>query len=306
MAGVETVAFDVDPDRSRAFADRHGAQTAATLDDLFARCSAIDVCLPTDLHHGAALAALQAGKPTLVEKPLCPTLDECRSLMAAARASGALLVPAHVVRWFPEHRAAHDRIEAGAIGRPASVRLRRGGKAPTGTGGWFQDFARSGGVLLDLAVHDFDWLNWTLGRPLTVVSRSVRQGSQIAGAEFVGDYALTTVSYEGGCVAHVESTWLDPSGFRTTIDAAGSEGLIELDSRDNPTLRIHTDGGTRTENTYAPTDDPYYRQLQAFVEAVDSGQPPVTAEEGAWAVAVSLAALESARNDGAPTPVEAP
>src|SRR5688572_21354255 len=113
--------------------------------------------------------------------------------------------------------------------------MRRGGGQPKGEGMWFRDYERSGGVLLDLAVHDFDWLRWTLGEISQVYSRSlgITRGSG-------PDYALTTLSFASGAVAHVESTWMDPSGFRVAVEVAGSEGIIEYDSRLTPSLRTHT------------------------------------------------------------------
>ena len=122
----------------------------------------------------------------------------------------------------------------------------------------------------------------------------MRLGHGVDGAQFRGDYALTTVSFANGCVAHVESTWMDPSGFRATIEASGPKGVVEYDSRENPSLRTHT-GTTVNENNYNPDDDPYFRQLTAFVSAAKGETPPaVRAEEGLAAVRLATAAIESA------------
>lgn len=274
----------------------HGGKVHDTMEHMLAEVDCVDVCVPTDHHAKVAIQCLEAGKPTLVEKPMARTLEDCDAMIAASRKSGAGLMVGQVVRWFPEHRRAHNVIASGGIGDPASVRLRRGGKAPQGEDMWFQDFSRSGGVLLDLAIHEFDWLLWTLGPAKTVMSRSVRQGETVAGAEFEGDYALTTITHANGCVSHVESTWLDPSGFRVTLEAAGSKGVLEWDSRQNPTLRTHTGAGSRNENLMAASDDPYFRQLSAFLAAAKDGGPmPVSGEEGRAAMQVALAALESAQ-----------
>jgi myo-inositol 2-dehydrogenase/D-chiro-inositol 1-dehydrogenase len=90
---------------------------------------------------------------------------------------------------------------------------------------------------------------------------------------------------------------MDPSGFRTTIEAAGSEGVIEFDSRQNPTLRLNpVEGMARAESLMHPEDDPYFLQLRSFLDAVGQGTPPpVSAEDGLEAVRISLAAIESAR-----------
>ena len=110
------------------------------------------------------------------------------------------------------------------------------------------------------------------------------------------DYALATLTFDSGAVAHVEATWMDPSGFRTTYEVAGSEGLIQFDSRNTPTLMTHLEGSTVREAPLAPTDDPFYLELRAFVDAAQKKTaPPVTGHDGLMALSIGLAAWESAR-----------
>jgi predicted dehydrogenase len=137
---------------------------------------------------------------------------------------------------------------------------------------------------------------WTFGPVKSVFSRSVRLGHPVEGAEFEGDYALTTLQFESGAVGHVETTWMDPSGFRVTFEVCGSNGMIEYDSRNVATLRVHDAAGSRAESNLAPTDDPFYRELRAFVDAVvQDSEMPIAPEDGLRAVAISRAAIESAK-----------
>jgi predicted dehydrogenase len=297
MPDVEVQVWEQDEERRAAFCSAFKATPAESMDGMLLAVDAVDICLPTDLHCAVGLAALATGKPTLIEKPLARTEEECRQLIDAAKASGAMLVPAHVVRFFREFRNAHDVIALGKIGTPASVRLRRGGKAPLGSQGWFRDHARSGGVILDLAIHELDWLLWTLGPVKQVFARSVGTGPQVEGAEFVGDYALIVMTHESGCVSHVEATWLDPSGFRVTLEASGSNGMMEFDSRKNPMVTAYLpDQPAIFELNRPPDEDPYFLQLSAFVKAAKGeGEPAVRAEEGMAAVRVAEAALKSAQ-----------
>lgn len=292
---VELWAFDLNAEKLRAFCERFQARPATSRDELLSACDAIDACLPTDAHLDAGLAAIAAGKALLMEKPLAATPPEAEQLVAAAARTGVPLMTAQVVRFFPEFRLIHDKVRSGAIGTPAVARTRRGGRLPMGEGGWFRDVARSGGVLLDLCIHDFDWLRWTLGEVTSVVSRSVAlaRGSR----EFVGDYALTLLTFSNGSIAHVEGTWMDPAGFRTTVEVCGSEGMLAADSRPKAGIRLSTTDATAAESPLAPDDDPYYRQIRGFLDAVKLGQPmPVPAEDGLRAVVISHAALESARS----------
>jgi predicted dehydrogenase len=257
---------------------------------------AIDICLPTDAHKTTALQVIAGGKHVMCEKPMGLDVAECAEMLEAAAKANVTLMPAQVVRYFPDFRHAHNLVEGGAVGKPLTARTRRGGKAPAGSDGWFQDPDRSGGVLLDLAVHDFDWLRWTLGEVRRVTSRSVRLGRPEALVGKPGDYALTTLEFDSGAIAHVEATWLDPSGFRTTLEVCGDDGMIEFDSRNIGVIRRHNEENTQVENPVALGDDPYYRQGRAFVDTITGKiDAPVTALDGLMAVSIARAAMESAK-----------
>lgn len=289
MEDVELAVFDRDSDRSQKASSRWNAKSHASLEDLMRAVDVVDICLPTDLHHQTGLAAIAAGRAVFMEKPMALTVEAAEEVVTAAAKANVPLMPGQVVRFFPEFAAGNRMVKNGKIGLPAAARTRRGGGAPQGTDQWFMDHSRSGGVLLDLAIHDFDWLRWTLGEVKQIYSRSVaiEKGSG-------PDYALSTLTFENGAVAHVESTWMDPCGYlRTAYEVAGSEGLIQFDSRDCPAIRS-TAG--KPEFPLARTDDPYYLELRGFLDSVTQGvPPPVTGEDGLAALRISCAAIQSAK-----------
>ena len=292
MEGVEVIFFDPDQGRSAELSSKFKATRMASTEKLMAEAEIVDICLPSDLHVEFALKAIAERKPVFIEKPIARTVEEAAPIVEAAEKAHVPVGVAHVVRYFPEFREGHRLVASGKIGTPAAARTRRGGLAPSkGAGNWFMDHTRSGGVLMDLAVHDFDWLRWTLGEVKHLFACSV-------GAKTMQgpDYALTTLTFESGAIAHVETTWMDPGGFRATFEVCGSEGMIEFDSRLTPTLRTSTSDGSRGEAPLAATDDPYYNELKAFLDAVKTGkEPPVTARDGIAAVAIAQAAIESAK-----------
>lgn len=289
IEGIELVIFDELAEKAQTLASNHDALLASSLDDLIRQSDVVDVCLPTDAHKPCALAAIAAGRHVFVEKPIAGSLSDASQMIEAADKAGVVLSVGQVVRFFPEFKAANKLVKEGKLGRPAAARTRRGGGAPKAD--WFLDHARSGGVIVDLAVHDFDWLRWTLGEVSHLYSRSV--GIQ----DGVGlDYALTTLTFDSGAVAHVEATWMDPAGFRVTFEVCGSEGMVQYDSRQVPTLRTHQTTGVRNETQLSPADDPYFNQLTAFIRACRGEAPPaVTGYDGFMALSIALAALESAR-----------
>ena len=296
MADVELAIYDRNPERLAAFGARTGAHVVSSREELFAWADVVDVCLPTDLHADACLAAIAAGRAVFCEKPVALDLDSAAAIVSAADKANVAFMPGQVVRFFPEFARGHRMVKDGAVGNPAVARTRRGGRAPQGSEGWFLDLTRSGGVLLDLAIHDFDWLRWTLGEVTQVRSRKTGTGD---GPE----YALTVLTFESGCLGHVESTWMDPGGFRTTFEVAGSGGLIEFDSRSAPSVRVTTLNSSSAENPLADTDDPYYQELRQFINAViDGSTPPVTGLDGLHALAISLAAIDSAATGQAVRP----
>jgi UDP-N-acetylglucosamine 3-dehydrogenase len=290
MPGVKVGYHDRHPDRAESFRDKWDAECCKSSEELIAWADVLDICLPTDLHKTYALKAIAQGKAVFLEKPIALTLEDGEEIVQAAAKAGAPLMVGHVLRYFPEYAAARRLVQSGAVGAPGAVRMRRGGPPPSGLNHWFMDAHRSGGVLLDLVIHDFDWLHWTLGPIKHLYARSVAldKGGP--------DYALTTLTFECGAVAHVEGTWMDPSGFRTALEVAGSEGMIEFDSRTSPALRVCLPGSTKQEPGHAPDQDPYYQELRAFLTCVESGTPPpISGEDGLRALSISLAAIESAR-----------
>lgn len=251
----------------------------------------VHVCVPTHLHKNIAIAAANSGKHVLCEKPMALTLSDCDEIIAAATRADVTLSVGHVTRFFPEYALARRQVESGAVGTPAIVRTRRAGAFPKTA--WFADTEQSGGVIADLVVHDLDWLLWCFGPVARVFARVARSPGF--------EYALLTLRHESGVIAHVEGVWGEPTGFHTAFEIAGDGGLLTHDSRQSRTLvagvRPGTDGVVSVTNApLSPTDDPYFKQVQAFADAVRGTAPvAVPAAEARAAVAVALAALESAR-----------
>ncbi|MCH8273211.1 MAG: Gfo/Idh/MocA family oxidoreductase [Armatimonadetes bacterium] len=287
-----------DAEKAAAYAERFGAISADSGEELIERVDVVDVCLPTHLHFEYAAMALRAGKPVFCEKPMCRTTRECADLVELSHKTGVPVMPAQVVRYFPEFRRARELVREGAVGVPAAIRTRRGGAYPRGSEDWFGKFPFSGGVVMDLMIHDFDWIRWTFGE----VERVFAQSLTFSGIEEL-DYALATLTLESGALAHVEGTWADPGGFRVTFEISGCDGFIEHDSRLAAALRTTTAGGSVSESPLFPAEDPYYSEIRAFLDAVDAGTPPPVPPEDGWAaVALCEAAIESVRTGRAVKP----
>jgi UDP-N-acetylglucosamine 3-dehydrogenase len=256
----------------------------------------VDICTPTPTHLELVLKAAGAGKHILCEKPLGRTLQQCEQMIEAAEKAGVTLMPAQVLRFFPEFKQARDLVLAGAVGKPAAIRTRRGGPYPRAANDWYADFEQSGGPILDMVIHDFDWLRWTFGE----VERVFAKALTFKNLDHI-DYALITLRLKSQAIAHVEANWADPSGFKVDFEIAGDAGMIAFDSRFAMPLMVAkqdaSGGGGGVAVPESPlAEDPYMLEIKHFVDSVEAGQPPsITAEDGMKAVEIALAAIESAR-----------
>lgn len=261
-----------------------------------------DICLPTPLHATWVMEAAARGIHVLCEKPFTLETAEAERAAEAVVRAGVHFMPAHVVRFFPEYRKARDVALSGGIGEPRTARTFRGGAAPAWAA-WILDPAQSGGVLVDLLVHDFDYLRWVLGPVRRIHARVVSRTPGRA------EHALTVLRFERGAVAHVEGSWAYPAGspFVTRFELAGTEGLLVHDSRHILPVTLSR-GAEALESRYplgALEPDPYTLMIQHFADGLRGSAPfEVCMEDAVAAVRIASAAVKSAR-DGTPVDVAA-
>jgi predicted dehydrogenase len=290
---------------AEALAARFGARFAADLDAVLPDIDVVDVCAPTHLHAPLTLRAAAAGKHVICEKPLALTVADGQAMIAACRAAGVRLLVAHVLRFFPEYRLARELVARGEIGQPAVLRLSRCTFQPRKIDNWFADPARSGGMILDLMVHDFDYARWVAGDVVRVCAKA---GCPL-GPPDEARHALAILTHQGGAITHVEGSWaFPPPTFRTHLEIAGSAGLIEFDGPATASIAMRLHGGEGAPPGDVPLasspldESPYAAQIRAFHAALSHGADlPVRAEDGLVAVQIARAAIESARTG---TPVE--
>ncbi len=253
---------------------------------------AVIVATPTGHHAEPALAAIRAGKHAIVEKPLAHSMADADMLLREAERAGVLLLTGHVVRFFPVFRTLHDQVVSGTIGQPAVIHMSR--ETATPLTGWRADLAEGGGVILDLGIHEFDWLLWTLGPVSRVYSRALSRSGH--GAE---DYALTTLRFQSGAIAEVESSALRARGFRTYGEIAGDQGLLSYDSERDQALSVDTDAPGRAVWQGLPTSyagrSAYVQQMDHWVRCIrGQEEPEVGIDQACAALRVALAACDSA------------
>jgi predicted dehydrogenase len=295
VPGVRVVAV-ADPvgEKAQRLASEHGAAAVAGLDDLLALdLDVVDVCTPPDRHADAVVAALRAGVHVFCEKPLARAWADAQRIVAADRDSPGLLMVGHVSRFEPDHLAALDRVRAGELGAVRMVTHTATSSLPAWSeAGWLADPARSGGPIVDQGVHSFDFAGFVTGSPAVRV-HCVASDT----ASGPSTYALATVRYADGALAHVETSWGHPAGrgFKLACEVVGTEGRLSWSYDDVMSGVLHPREG-HPEWWDVLGERGFAAELCAFVEAVRAGGPsPVPAHEALESLRIALAALESAR-----------
>lgn len=258
---------------------------------------AISITLPTYLHKSYTVAALQAGKHVLVEKPFGLTVAECDEMMRAQAQSGKFLMVAQVLRFWPQYVAIAKLLESGKLGAPLSAIATRLTQAPAWSS-WFTEPDLSGGPVLDLQIHDIDALNWMLGQPKSVYARGYesKPGSW--------DHMLTIIDY-GSAQGSIENSEILPTGYPFTMSLKiyCQGGVVEFNFKAGG-VSVEMGGGVDSLTVYepgnsyvlaAPGGDAWETQVAYFVDCVRNNRAPAlgTPAQARLAVAIANAARQS-------------
>jgi len=235
---------------------------------------------PNTVHPEQIIAGLEAGKHVFCEKPLSMVLDECLAVEAEARRHPKLKVMIGYVRRFDaSYQDAHRKIASGAIGRPFIVRSQT--TDMNDPSGFFVRFApKSGGIFIDMSVHDIDAARWLLGAPQPTRVFSTGTIAVHAGLADCGDVdnGIALVEFEGGAMATIYASRTMAHGHETTTEVIGTEGRIMVgrDGRLNQ-VEVADKYGIRTETV--PTfwerfEDAFLRETLHFIDCVRHDKAP--------------------------------
>jgi predicted dehydrogenase len=251
------------------------------------RVEAVSICTHTDTHVDLGVAALRAGKHVLVEKPVAISSAEVRRLAGVAQETGKLCVPAMVMRHWPEWVWLREQVRGGAFGRATSASFQRMGAVP----GWtdfYRDTTRSGGAIVDVHIHDTDFIRWCFGEPTAVVS---------AGTEM---HVTTLYRYGAGGPASVVAEGAQDCspgfGFRMRYTVVFERATADFDLTRTPTLLLHREGRTETVEVGAPgSGSAYDAEVRAFLGAIAEGRAGSDLAASIEDAALTVAVLEAER-----------
>lgn len=297
---------DSNEERARAMALQYGAAAYTSLHDLVKdkRIDAVSIVTPDATHEEAVIAAAQAGKHILAEKPLATTVDACERMLDAVEKAGVKLMVDFHARWSPPLYKAWEAIRKGEIGEPQHAYYRLNDRifVPTEMLSW----AGRSTVMWFVGSHAIDTLRWLLGSEVVRVYCVSRKGVLSGRGIDTPDYYLTTLEFRSGAVAVLENSWILPNTMPNIVDVkcelVGNRGAIYIDATHNRAIEKYTENnGSYPDVFVMPTI--YDRQegfaaesIRHFLDCVRfDRQPMVTGQDGLEVTKVICAVEESVR-----------
>lgn len=303
-------------DMNKAAAKRRKAMWAAeswTLDYADALrqedVEAVDICLPHHLHADVAIAALEAGKHVLVEKPMATTLRDADRIIRAAEKSGLTFMVAESARFVPAHQHVKELLDRKALGRISLARTLQGGpgclKKMLDPKSWKGTADRGGGgALIDSGVHRLDLYRWFLGEVDYVYAWMEQQEKKLK--KKCEDNAVVLLKFKNGAVGELITSWTIRNPWNEILEIYGNKGTALVDILSSQPLAIFSPK-FRKEGWFYPSIehsggwpgwllDSIAREVEHFVDCIRRDKEPlVKGEDGRAALEIALAAYSSAQ-----------
>ena len=270
------------------------------------KIDAISISTPTFLHSSQTIASLNAGKHVFCEKPMALNSKDCEEMISIARQSGKTLQIGHCIRFWPEYAKAKEIIDTQNFGKVLAASFHRLSLTPTWS--WdncFLDGKRSGGAILDLHIHDSDFIQFVFGMPKKVFSQGV------IGPSGDIDHCVTQYIFDdqdplNNKVISAEGGWImdQKYGFEMSFKIMLENATLIYNSahivnNEFPSaLRIFTNEGEKSSPIF-PKDDGYFFEIKHFIDVIsgENVSPVISPEDSGNSVKIIEAEKESIKTN---------
>lgn len=294
---------DTNTELLNTFAEKFGCLQYHDYTELLDRSDIdiVSICLPENAHVIASEEAAKRNKHVLLEKPLALTLEECDKIISAFQKSHTKLMVGHLLRFDTKYSQAYKYVKEGGIGEVVLIRAQRNGMISAGR--------RSGkyaSVAFHVGIHDVDLALWFADSPPSYVFAAKTE--KLLKTVGVEDSIASTIVHKDGSISTVGSTWVLPdslgSGVNASFEVFGTKGFVSVDIGVERGLRMFSenDGWQYPDIWHWPKEmnglgGCLKAEIDHFVHCViNDKEPLITASDARKAVAVTLAALESAKS----------
>jgi myo-inositol 2-dehydrogenase/D-chiro-inositol 1-dehydrogenase len=258
---------------------------------------AVVICTPTNTHYQMILDAAAAGKHVFCEKPIDLSIERITQINAAVERCGIQLMVGFNRRFDPNFLKVHDLVKGGAVGVPHILRITSRDPSPPP-----EHYIRaSGGLFLDMTIHDFDMARYLMASEVTeVYARAQVLVDPVFQRAGDWDTAMVTLAFQNGALGTIDNSRKAVYGYDQRVEVFGSEGMVTV-KNNTPDNHVYLD---RTgAHSSLPLNffmdrytESYLNEMRAFVDSVRASLPaPVTGQDGLMAVVIGLAAAESVR-----------
>ena len=298
MEGVEVVAAMDPSQESRQYAQNKNIPfITSTYKDLMAMgdFDAIVVCSPTDTHADYVEIAAKAGKHIFCEKPLDLSIERVLDVLNIVRESGVKLMLGFNRRFDKEFKKVHELVKEGAVGEPHLVKItsRDPGAPP------ISYIKQSGGLFLDMTIHDFDMARFVVGKEVAeVYAKGAVLVDPAIGAAGDIDTAILILTYTDGTMAVIDNSREAAYGYDQRIEVFGSKGMVQANNNFHDSHRLYTKQGINASlplhfflERYAIA---YRTEMAEYVKSLISGDSiSVNGRDGLLSLQIGLAAIKS-------------
>lgn len=300
-----TAVCDIVEERAEEMAKLYGAKAYTDYRDVLANkeIDVISICLPNYLHASVTIAALNAGKHVLCEKPMATSKDEAEAMIAAGKLNDKKLMIAHNQRFVASHQKAKEIIESGKLGKLYSFATTFGHPGPEewsidGAESWFFDKERAFiGAMGDLGVHKADLMRYLLGEFSEVgafIETNAKQNTE------VDDNAVCILRTESGIIGTLTASWAYVTGGDNSTIIYGENGTLRLEADPVYSLIEEYRDGTIINHqlekiqTNEEGGQSNSSIIDYFITSIlENSEPPIPGEEGMKSLEIILAAIES-------------
>jgi len=256
---------------------------------------AIIICSSTDTHADFVVAAAKAGKHVFCEKPVDTTVAKVKAALEAVNKASVKLQVGFNRRFDHNFKRVRELVESGAVGTPQIIKITSRDPAPPP----ISYVAVSGGIFLDMMIHDFDMARFQAGSEVVEV---FAQGAVLVD-EGIGkagdvDTAIVTLRFANGALGVIDNSRKAVYGYDQRVEVFGSKGSAAAENDAPSTVTLSTEFGVSGDKPLyfflERYKEAFIAEMRAFVECVASGHPtPVTGEDGLQDLLVALAAKKS-------------
>ena len=302
--------FDINQQRARELAEQYGAKAFDSYEALLAdpEIDAVSVCAANFAHAEITIAALNAGKHVLCEKPMAVTLSECEAMVEAAKRNGKFLMIGHNQRVAKAHSTAKQLIDEGLIGRIVTFRTTFGHGGPEtwsvdpGKNVWFFDKSKAAmGAMADLGIHKTDLIHYLTGeRVIRTTARVVTLDKRYANGELIGvdDNSVCIYELTGGIMGTMTASWTHYGAEDNSTVLYGTKGIMKIYDDPACAIKVTLNDGQqlRYDVEAIQTNDNQTKSgvIDLWMESlVNNTEPEISGESALAAMRAVFASIES-------------